>query len=393
MKNINTPNKKFYIPQFKTRDVIFISKKNALGEKIKIAETIRMKVKNPFGKISKKFTHIAVSQSNALFIETGVNTGAIQTVIDALLDNPDIDAWEVYRHNQVFDTQSDKKYFDTINEEYYHTLYNTSFFSTEDESRDSYFCSQLATIILSESDLLKINNTNIGPTELYSYIKTAQTSWKEVTTEYQHLLYSSDFTSQRQKYLHQARVFASAQSVVSFSEKQTLISEAMLNNQKKKLKNLKPFSATNRLASSGPINSLFNQFPIKDKERARKNGELPKSVLDLEGKFQLENDFHTTASIFEKLTNIKEIEKIEVFNLFNDSYLELVSQIKLLQNKKPTLEELDLLEEKIIGTLTVGRYYISLNTDKSAAFDETVLNRFNKLSSYLEILVQLKKKL
>lgn len=276
-----TSMQKTSLPEIKTGDIIFISKNNTIGSLIKILEktpkyfTCGGKTFTPMKQ--RKYSHAAISRFGTLFLETGMYTGAIQTPIDTLLDDPDIDDWKVFRHTNFTQLVGSEQTFYNANKKYLDTLYNMEF--RHDGVRDSFFCSQLVTAILKEYELLDAENSNLGPNALYMNLLLCKKHWKDVTSEYK--AYLAD--EKNKTFIKHDHLLEETDQRVRDDIKIQEMMEAAFAHDEEKLKQLKPHHPTHRVDKPLTARGTYKYrktYTLKQKKR--KKGALSRRIVQLD---------------------------------------------------------------------------------------------------------------
>jgi len=350
-------SKKIYLPRFKSGDVLFIYKNNIVGNIITSVESLTPRFKlleNMYKKNNnshpKKFSHVAISQTDAIFLEAGIDTGTIQTDIQTLLSSPDISYWEVYRYTD--EIKNNKQFFDSLSKNL-GVLYNTDFlFTTE---RNSFYCSQVVSKSLQDEQMLNQTDINPGPSSLYLEIKNSPDTWHNVTIEYKNLLESKVFEVDKRRALDLAKKIILLTSQNSARENKNIALKALINRDTKLINNLQDVSSTNRLAPAvGPTSYFANIFLNYKKEANKKQGKLPSHIETLNLKFEKltslylnmqehinykTNEEKNLLTFFKELTPDERTCLSDVVNRANQPYLH-------------SLEEIDKMQNELLNTIT-----------------------------------------
>ena len=309
--------KHIYIPQFRTADIIFIKKDNFIGKVITNVEvhTKRYKqlqklYKHPYrhDDVLKKFSHVAVSQSDALFLETGMYTGAIQTAIDVLLNNADIVDWEVYRYCSSKPVNNNTIFHDSLLG-YLDSLYNTEFFHTPE--RDSFFCSQLVAKVLKKNSLLAIEHTNLGPSTLYAEVKMSD-DWHDVSSEYRDILFNPEYKSNKKRVLTFAKSLQAAESAHRRAAKYISIATAIARQDKSLLEESAQLSFPHKTLDVHIHfrTALLNKKITWDKNTQRCEGTLATSIMQLEAEREkIAELYMMSLELINHLDNFDELKK------------------------------------------------------------------------------------
>lgn len=182
-------------PSINTADVILI--KN--GGPISAAAILAQSVSKHVPVTEHKFSHIAISSEDALFVEATLKGGTKYTPIHELLPKDlNFDNIKVFRHQSCIDQDNVLKRLKT----HIGKQYSVDYWSDEAISgQDALYCSQYVGQILEEEGLITLARKNSTPNELFLAMNDQSSGWLDVTNQYELLFTDDQYKQQREMYI------------------------------------------------------------------------------------------------------------------------------------------------------------------------------------------------